>query len=93
LKIFIHRIYIYVIRCPVVTAAFSYPVEFVVMLVVALDIVEFEFVVVAGGIGASRNAPVVFIGKDIIPIIRPIRTNVTVETNSIINVLLSLITI
>jgi hypothetical protein len=92
LKIFIHRIYIYVIRCPVVTAAFSYPVEFVVVLVVALDIVEFEFVV-AGGIGASRNAPVVFIGNDIIPIIRPIRTNVTVETNSIINVLLSLITI
>jgi hypothetical protein len=65
----------------------------VVVLVVALDIVEFEFVVVAGGIGASRNATVVCTGNDIIPLIRPIRTNITVETNSIINVLLSLITI
>jgi hypothetical protein len=66
----------------------------VVVLVVALDIVEFEFeFVVAGGIGASRNATVVCTGNDIIPLIRPIRTNITVETNSIINVLLSLITI
>jgi hypothetical protein len=54
---------------------------------------EFEFVVAAGGIGASRNATVVCTGNDIIPLIRPIRTNITVETNSIINVLLSLITI
>jgi hypothetical protein len=90
LKIFIHRIYIYVIRWPIVVVVFSYPVEFEIMEVVALDRVEFELVVV-GGIGASRNATAVCIGNDITPIVRPIRANVIVETNTIINVVLSLI--
>jgi hypothetical protein len=62
----------------------------VVVVVVELDRVELELVV-AGGIGASRNATVVCTGNDIIPIISPIRTNVIVETNTIINVVLSLI--
>jgi TctA family transporter len=56
-----------------------------------LDRVEFELVVVVGGIGASRNAIAVCIGNNIRPIVRPIRANVIVETNTIINVLLSLI--
>ena len=76
-------------RC---SCSFSYPVEFEILEVVALDRVEFELVVV-GGIGASRNATAVCIGNDITPIVRPIRTNVIVETNTIINVVLSLISI
>ena len=63
-----------------------------VVVVVELDRVELELVV-AGGIGASRNATVVCTGNDIIPIISPIRTNVTVKTNSIINAALSFISI
>jgi hypothetical protein len=60
------------------------------MEVVVLDRVEFELVVV-GGIGASRNATAVCIGNDIRPIVRPIRTNVIVETNTITSIVLSLI--
>ena len=89
---FIACIYIYVIKWPIVVVVFSYPVEFEILEVVALDRVEFELVVV-GGIGASRNATAVCIGNDITPIVRPIRANVIVETNTIINVVLSLISI
>jgi hypothetical protein len=75
------------------SVVFSYPVEFeVLVVVVELETVEFGFVVVVGGIGASRNAIAVCIGNDITPIVRPIRANVIVETNkTIINVVLSLI--
>jgi hypothetical protein len=71
------------------SVVFCYPVEFEIMELVALDRVEFELVV--GGIGASRNATAVCIGNDITPIVRPIRTNVIAKTNTVINVVLSLI--
>jgi hypothetical protein len=72
------------LRWSIVVVSFCYPVEFET---VELETLELELVV--GGIGASRNASVGCTENGIIPIIKPISTNVTVEMNAIINVILS----